>query len=105
MAKDKKLKDEIKEDIGKFSSFEVLAKTEGGKLLVESLESTFISTVDSLISGYKRLKPEKLLPIIAEMDTTLNMLRVFITASDQKEGALLALKSEEERGVEEPEES
>lgn len=98
---EKTIIEEIKSDIGKYGSFEILAQSEGGKLLIAGLENDFISSIDNLVMNYKKEKIEKLFPLIAEIDITLKFLRVFLRASEQKKGALIALKNEEKEKEEE----
>ena len=91
---------EIEKDIRKYGQFESLASTEGGKALIVSLEKDFVASIDELTSSYKKMKLEELIPIIARLDIVLSQLRIFYRASDQKQGALTALKEEEKRGLE-----
>lgn len=90
----KDIKEEIKEDIGKYAGIEGLANTDGGKELIANLEDSFMSVIDKLTS-----KPnnEEIYSLIAELDITLKMLRVFNRAGKNKELALEALRNEEKR--------
>jgi len=105
MAEDTEKIKEIKKDIKKYGAFEDLAKTEAGQELVSSLESDFIGLIDKIVLGYTKMGTENLFPCIAELKITLNQLRIFYRAADQKRGALLALKEEEKRETEGQEES
>ncbi len=87
--------EEIKKDIEKYSAIEAVLETEGGKLLKEQLESAFMSLTDELMSKYKTNEP--IIPIIAQIDSTLQLLRTLIRSESNKNLALEALKTEENK--------
>lgn len=96
MSKRKSIKEEIKEDIGKYANLEILKNTEGGKELISYLEENFVSMIDKICS---RPKIDEVYVIIAEIDMTLKLLRMFYRAEKNKDLALQALKDEEEKEV------
>lgn len=96
---EKTKKEIITTEVKKYSDFESLASIDGGKALIIRLEGDFITLIDELISCYKNKKAEELMPIIAKIEITLDFLRTFLKASDQKKGAIIALKDEEEREI------
>ena len=90
-------KEDISDDIKKYSAIEAVGNTEGGRHLIAYLESGFISSLEELISKYKTAGAEELFPIIAGIDEKLNLLRTLKRASKNKDLALEAFKEEEER--------
>ena len=89
-------KDEIKKDIEKYVNLEMIGSSEAGKELIYVLEESFVSLIDKLVSK-PRVGTEDLYSIIAELDVTLNMMRMLSRAAKNKELALQALKDEESR--------
>jgi hypothetical protein len=87
------IREEIQKDIDKYKSIAEVLETDGGKIIKEKLESDFFSLVEELISKYKTV--ENLVPIVAGIDKTLDLLRTLTGAESNKDMILEALKREE----------
>jgi hypothetical protein len=80
-------KNEIKEDIIKFSSLDAINNTSGGKILILSLKKDIISSIDELSSKYKTSTHIELIALLARLSERLTMLRVLNRAKDLKKMA------------------
>lgn len=85
-------KEEIEKDIAKMAKLESLALSDGGKLLLESIKSDIGSSVDNLISGYKKLPHIELIAIIAKLEANYGMYKALNRASKNKKLAKEALE-------------
>lgn len=88
-------KEEIQKDIDKYNSIAEVLMTNGGKILKEKLESDFTSLVDELIAKYKT--GSDLIPIVAGIDKTLDLLKTLTGSEKNRDIALEALKKEEKQ--------
>jgi hypothetical protein len=77
-------KEEIKKDIKKFASLDVVASTAGGKLLVSSLQKDITSCVDELSSKYKTASHIEIIAICAKLSEKITLLRVLNKAKKLK---------------------
>ena len=69
-------KDEIKEDIKKYSAIDAVSSTPGGKIVVTSLKKDITSTIDELISKYKTSSHTDMIALCATLHARLSLLRV-----------------------------
>ena len=89
-------KEEIQKDVEKYSCLETISNSEAGKILVEYLENGISTAIDELLSKYKD-SSNNLIPIIAQIDEKLNLLKIITRAEANKDLAIEALKNEEKR--------
>jgi hypothetical protein len=87
-------KELIKKDIEMYAGLESLKTLEGGKTLIKYLENSFVASLEELLHKYKT--ENNLIPIIAQIDEKLNLLRAITRSTKNKQLALNALKEEEE---------
>ena len=69
-------KDEVKEDIKKYSAIDAVSSTPGGKIVVTSLKKDIVTTIDELISKYKTSSHIEMLALCATLHARLSLLRV-----------------------------
>lgn len=79
--------DDIKQDIRKYSALEATAKSDGGKILLDSLKKDIVSAVDELGTKYKTIPHIELVSICAKLSERLTILRIFNRASKLKKMA------------------
>lgn len=92
-------KEEIKKDIKRFSSISAILGTDGGKLLVSSLQKDIISSIDELIGKYKTSTHTEIIANCARLSERLTLLRTLNRAKKNKKLATEELSfvlSEEE---------
>jgi len=77
-------KEEVKTDIKKFSALEAVSNSEGGKILVTSLEKDITSSVDELSGKYKTATLNEMVALCARLSERLSMLRAIKGASKLK---------------------
>ncbi len=77
-------KEEIQKDIKKYSSIEAVEKSDGGKLLIASLEKDIVSCIDELSAKIKIATHIELVAIVAKMSERLTLLRVIRRAKKLK---------------------
>lgn len=81
-------KEEVQNDVKKFTAIEAVGNTVGGKLLVKSLEKDVVSCVDELSAKFKTAEHIELIAIIAKLTEKLTLLRVLNRAKKLKNLAL-----------------
>ena len=85
-------KEEIQKDIKKYSSIEAVENSEGGKLLIKSLEKDVVSCIDEMSSKIKTATHIELVAIIAKMSERLTLLRAIRRAKNLKNMAAKELE-------------
>lgn len=76
--------EEIKKDIKKFSAIDAISNTEGGKIIVKSIQKDVISSIDDLSSKYKTATHIELISLCARLSERLSLLRVLNKAKKLK---------------------
>jgi hypothetical protein len=84
--------EEVKKDIKKYSSIEAITKTEGGQILVDSLQRDVVSSIDELCSKYKTASHIELIASCARLGERLALLRSINRAPKNKKSAREALE-------------
>lgn len=82
----------IRKDRDTFAALEVMASSEGGKILVDNLTKDIVSSMDSLANGYRKLPHAELVALCADLDNKLSILRLITRAKKNKDLADIALK-------------
>ena len=77
-------KDEVKEDIKKYSAIDAVSSTPGGKIVVTSLKKDITSAIDELTSKYKTLNHTEMIALCATLHARLSLLRVLNRAKKLK---------------------
>jgi hypothetical protein len=72
-------------DRDKFLALDILAKTEGGKVITSSLLKDITSTIDNLASRYKDATHIELLRLCADLNAKLSLYRALTRAGKHKE--------------------
>jgi hypothetical protein len=85
-------KEEVEKDVDKYAKLESLALSEGGVLLLDSLKSDILSSVDSLICGYKKLPHIELISIIAQLESKFGIYKILKRSNKNKKLAKEALE-------------
>jgi hypothetical protein len=93
-------KKEVEKDIKKYSSIDVITKTKGGQIVIASLQETIGTGIDKLCMDYKTKPLAELIPVIAEIDKSLELLRVLTRAGSNKDLAMETLKELENKEIE-----
>lgn len=75
---------EMSNELDTFTALDVLAESEGGKILIANLSKDIIATVEVLTSQYAELSLEKFISYSAKMKEKLSLLRVLTRAKDNK---------------------
>lgn len=83
---------EIKKDVEKYKSLEVLADSDGGKILIETLNKDVINTVDWLASNFTEVNHTELIARCAVLKSSLATLRTLKNSKKNVELAEDALK-------------
>lgn len=76
---------EMLEDLGKVSSIEAFSLSEGGKVLVQSLVTDIISSVDTLCAKHSTLTTQEFVSICADMKSKIDLTRVISRAKKNKD--------------------
>lgn len=76
-------KEGIEEDIKKFSSLASLAKSEGGKILIEVLKKDIVSAINEL-RWPKELSHIQLIGLCMKLNEKLNLLSVLNNSEENK---------------------
>ena len=79
--------EEVSEDIAKYKSISSLCNLDGGKILIDSLESDVRSSIENIISGYKKLNHIEIIALVAKLEANLNLLKVLTRADKNLEFA------------------
>ena len=80
-------KEEVKQDIKKFSSIMAVSATDGGKLLVKSLQKDIVSCVDELCGKYKTSTHIEMIAVTSKLSEKLTLLRVLNRAKKNRKVA------------------
>lgn len=75
---------DMMQDLGKISSIKVLADSEGGKILVGSLVTDIVGTVDTLCARYQKLTLQEFVALSADMKSKIDLVRVITRAPKNK---------------------
>lgn len=76
---------DTKKSLKKYSSIEVVSNTEGGKIIIDSIKSDIVSTIDEISSKYKTVSHTELIALSAKLSERLNILRIFNNAPKNKQ--------------------
>jgi hypothetical protein len=77
-------KEDIKKEVKKYAALEAVAKSEGGKILIDSLQKDVVSAIDELAHKYKDASHMELIAIISKMHSRLLILRTLNRAGANK---------------------
>lgn len=77
----------IESEVEEYAALEGLENTEGGKLLVERLESGITSAIDRMCSGYAEMSHIELITLISRVKEKKTILSSIKTASKSKKEA------------------
>lgn len=80
--------DDVKKDIRKYSSIDAVSNSEGGKIVVSSLQKDIVSVIDDLASKYKTASHVELIALCATLQARLALLRVLVRSRKLKKIAL-----------------
>lgn len=80
--------DDVKKDIRKYSSIDAVSNSEGGKIVVSSLQKDIVSVIDDLASKYKTSSHVELIALCATLQARLALLRVLVRSRKLKKIAL-----------------
>lgn len=83
---------ELEAEFRKFAGLDVLAKSDGGKILIETLAKDIVSVVDNLAQNFKTLTMQEFVGAGAELRSKLTFLRVLSQAEKNKNDAEVILK-------------
>ena len=83
-------KEEIQEDIKKYSSLEAVGKSEGGQIILKDIKSDIVSTIDQL-AKYGELSHIELIALCAGLSEKLTMMKIMRNAKKNKDMAIEAL--------------
>lgn len=86
-------KKEIIEDINKYKSLDVLAKSEGGQILIDNQYKKIADTTDTIANGYTQLSHAELLGYCAYLKANLDVLKALKNAEGNLDLAEEALKN------------
>lgn len=85
---------EIKKDIEKYKSLEILSESDGGKLLVNTVNKDLINSIEWLANNYKNASQSELVGYCASIQSNLAILRVLRNAKSNTSLAEDALRQE-----------
>lgn len=94
MPKPKNKKEEIIQDIGNYKALEVVANSDGGELLIQSLNKDIVNSIEWLVSNFKEATHNELVSHIAIIKSNMGILRTLKNAKTNVELAEEALKQE-----------
>lgn len=77
---------DMTEDLGKVSAITAIQNSEGGQILVRSLITDVVSSVDTLSLKYATLSLQEFIALCADMKSKLDLLRVITRAKKNKKG-------------------
>lgn len=81
-------KEEIQKDIQKHSAIESMSKTEGGRLVISSLEKDILNTINIINSSFKTITHSELISLCAKMSEKTLLYKLMIGAEKKKNIAL-----------------
>lgn len=76
---------DLENDIKKVTPLDVLARSTGGKILVDGLLSDIVSNIDSFCSGYRTLTLPEFIALAASTKEKLDLARAIRRSKDTKE--------------------
>lgn len=77
--------EQLESDLKKITPLDVLARSAGGKILVEGLLVDIVSNVDSLISNYRTWTLQEFIANAASTKEKLDLVRAIKNSKDTKE--------------------
>lgn len=77
---------EMMDDVGKATAITVVAKSEGGKIIVDGLTADIIGTVETLCAKYSTLTLQEFVGHCADMKSKRDLLLVLTRAPKNKKG-------------------
>jgi len=80
--------EEVKKDIKKYSAIDAISNSEGGKIVISSLQKDVVSVIDEMISKYKVASHTELISLCATLSARLTLLRVLNRSKKLKKVAL-----------------
>jgi hypothetical protein len=86
-------KKSVRKDIGNYSALESLKNTEGGKILINSLQKDIIGAIDAIVSKYKSCELNEMIAWAAKLSTSLAIYRSLNRATKNKKLALIELEA------------
>lgn len=90
----------VKDDIGKYMSLEVLAKSEGGELLLTSLKKDIMASIDYIGSKFSTCTHGELIGVCAKLSERITLFRTISRSSKNKKLAIEELNLLLEEGDE-----
>lgn len=82
----------IKQDIGIYSALEAVKNSEGGQLILASLQKDILSCIDTISSKYKDASHSELIALSAKLSEKLALFRTISRSPKNKKLALEELK-------------
>lgn len=82
----------LEQDVGKFASLEVMAKTEGGGAVRDSLVTDILRTLDMVANQNSTLTHMEFVSYGSELKTKLSLLNLFTKSGEKKNLAKEYLK-------------
>src|SRR5665213_1588526 len=79
--------DAIADDLKTYASLEALTASDGGKLIIKGLRKDILSAIDKLIASYRTAPEIELRTTCAVLGERFTLLRAFVRAPKQKQGA------------------
>lgn len=77
--------EKLQDDLDNLKKLDVIADSEGGKVLIETLTKDIVSSIDSLCSNFQTASHIELIAVIAKIKERLNIIRVLTRAKENKE--------------------
>lgn len=77
-------KKEVEKDIGTYQALEALKNSEGGRILIASLQKDILSCIDILSSKYKELTHTEMIALSARLGERLTLFRTISRSSKNK---------------------
>ena len=84
MKKELTQKEEIQKEIQKHASIEALSKTEGGQLVIKTLEKDILYAINSINVEFKSATHAELISLCAKLSEKTTMYRLLIGAEKRK---------------------
>lgn len=78
---------EIEQDIDKYAKLESVKLSQGGKLLIESLQTDILNCINELTGKYKEISHIELIAVIARLEARLNLLKTLERSEQNKQMA------------------
>lgn len=76
---------EIEKDLKKITPLDVLARSAGGKVLVDGLLTDIVSNIDTLCSNYKTMTMQEFVANACDIKNKLDLARAIKNAKESKE--------------------